>query len=71
MQMTSRSVLRMRSASVGVEVVEWVWEEVEEWATRVAKAAVCVVAGCCRRRERVSVVEHAAVDAFGLWCTWW
>lgn len=30
MQMTSRSVLRMRSASVGVEVVEWVLEEAGE-----------------------------------------
>jgi hypothetical protein len=41
--MTSRSVVRMRSASVRVEVVEWVWEEVEEWETRVAIVAVSCV----------------------------
>jgi hypothetical protein len=69
MQMTSRSVLEMRSASVRDEVAECVWEGVEEQATRVATAAVSCVAGCCRMRVRVSVVEHAAVDAFGLCCT--
>jgi hypothetical protein len=31
--------------------------------------SILCVAGCCRMRERVSVVEHAAVDAFGLCCT--
>jgi len=40
MQMTSRSVLDERTASAQDVVVEWVYEEVEEWATRVATAAV-------------------------------
>lgn len=40
MQMTSRSVLEKGSASAREVIVEWVEEEVEEWATRVARAAV-------------------------------
>lgn len=40
MQMTSRSVLEKRSACAREVIVEWAEEEVEEWATRVARAAV-------------------------------
>jgi hypothetical protein len=60
--MTSRSVVRMRSASVRVEVVEWVWEE--------EHAAVDAFGLCCTsgRADKIPAGREEEDDGVFAWC---